>query len=235
MRNTTTDIRHEDSRPQPEFRSFGGRALIAFGWGCAVIACGLGCWTWRDLNAATVPDPIAFEDIAARAGVQFVLRNSATPEKHQIETMVAGVAIFDYNNDGKPDLYFVNGALQPTLEKAGPEFYNRLYRNNGDGTFTDVTLQAGVQGEGFATGVAIGDYDNDGFEDIFIAGVNRNILYHNRRDGTFEDVTRKAGLEAKGASVKPWSIAAGWFDYDNDGYLDLFVVNYVKWNPEKEQ
>ena len=112
---------------------------------------------WISRAAATPePDPITFEDIAARSGVDFVLRNSATPERHQIETMVSGVAIFDYNGDGKPDIYFVNGARQPQLDKPDPSFYNRLYRNNGDGTFTDVTLAAGVRGDGFATGVAVG-------------------------------------------------------------------------------
>ena len=116
------------------------------------------------------PDPITFEDVAGRAGVRFVLHNSATPEKHQIEPMVSGVAVFDYNNDGKPDIYFVNGAQQPRLEKPDPSFYNRLYRNNGDGTFTDITLEAGVRGEGFATGVAAADYDNDGFTDLFSPG-----------------------------------------------------------------
>jgi hypothetical protein len=178
---------------------------------------------------------IAFEDIARRAGIDFVLRNSATPEKHQVETMVSGVAVFDYNNDGRPDLYFVNGARQPKLDKDDPAFYNRLYRNNGDLTFTDVTLAAGVKGEGFATGVAAADYDNDGFTDLFIAGVNRNILYRNRGDGTFEDVTAKAGLAHPGTGgKKPWSVAAGWFDYDNDGRLDLFVVNYCAWDPATE-
>ena len=112
--------------------------------------------------------------------------------------MVSGVAIFDYNNDGKPDLYFVNGARQPQLDKPDPSYYNRLYRNNGDGTFTDVTLAAGVRGDGFATGVAAADYDNDGWEDLFIAGVNRNILYRNRGDGTFEDVTATARLAHAG-------------------------------------
>jgi hypothetical protein len=186
-----------------------------------------GCWL-----AATQPvvDPITFEDIAERAGVRFTLRNSATPEKHQIETMPAGVAIFDYNNDGRPDMYFVNGATVPGLVKAGPKFYNRLYRNNGNGTFTDVTERAGVSGAGYGMGVAVADFDNDGFEDLFLPGVNRNILYRNRGDGTFEDVTARAGLEGTG-----WSIAAGWFDYDNDGLLDLFVVRYVKWDPAKER
>src|SRR5205814_7483831 len=111
----------------------------------------------------------------------------------------------------------VNGASQPKLEKTGPAYFNRLYRNNGDGTFSDVTAAAGVQGQGFGMGVAAADYDNDGAADLFIAGVNRNILYRNRGDGTFEDVTEHAGLEQKGSGRKPWSVSAGWFDYDNDG------------------
>ena len=146
-------------------------------------------------------DPITFEDVAVRAGVEFVLQNSATPARRQIEPMVSGVAIFDYNGDGKPDLYFVNGARQPQLDKPDPSYYNRLYRNNGDGTFTDVTLAAGVRGDGFATGVAAADFDNDGWADLFIAGVNRNILYRNRGDGTFTDVTAAAGL-AQPAGVR---------------------------------
>src|SRR5215471_4784211 len=157
------------------------------------------------LAAAAAPTVrITFEDIAAHAGITFVLRDSATPVKHQIETMVGGVANFDYNNDGKPDIYFVNGARQPDLTKSEPAYYNRLYRNNGDGTFTDVTMSAGVRGEGFASGVAVADYDNDGWEDLFIAGVNRNILYRNRGDGTFEDVTARAGLGIQGNDRKPW-------------------------------
>jgi enediyne biosynthesis protein E4 len=183
---------------------------------------------------APEPSPIRFENIAGRAGLNFVLQDSATPEKHQIETMVGGVAVFDYNNDNRPDIYFVNGARQPSLEKTDASFYNRLYRNNADGTFADVTGEAGVRGAGFATGAAAADYDNDGFADLFIAGVNRNILYRNRGDGTFEDVTAKAGLGHDASRRKPWSISAGWFDYDNDGRLDLFVVNYCVWIPGKE-
>jgi hypothetical protein len=184
--------------------------------------------------AAATPEPIQFEDIAIQAGLRFVLRNAATPQRHQIEPMVGGVAALDYNNDGRPDIYFVNGAAQPGLEKSDPSFFNRLYRNNRDGTFTDVTLEAGVRGDGYQTGVAAADYDNDGFPDLFVAGVNRNTLYRNRGDGTFEDVTRRAGLAHDPARRKPWSIGAGWFDYDNDGRLDLFVVNYCIWIPEKE-
>ncbi|MGH2361843.1 MAG: CRTAC1 family protein [bacterium] len=149
--------------------------------------------------------------------------------------MVAGVAILDYNNDGWSDIYFVNGAKIPELVKTGPEYYNRLYRNNCDGTFTDVTEEAGVRGEGYSMGVAVGDYDNDGWPDIFVTGVNRNLLFHNNRDGTFTDVTDRAGL----AGIDPkrgkmWSICAAWFDYNNDGLLDLFVVNYCEWGLDKD-
>jgi len=202
-----------------------------------VVACGAAAsaLAWISLaGAAPQGVTITFEDIAGRAGVEFVLRNSATPARRQIEPMVSGVAIFDYNGDGKPDIYFVNGARQPQLDKPDPTYYNRLYRNNGDGSFTDVTLAAGVRGDGFATGVAAADYDNDGWEDLFIAGVNGNILFRNRGDGTFEDVTARAGLAGPAGVRKPWSVSAGWFDYDNDGRLDLFVVNYCAWDPEKE-
>ena len=131
------------------------------------------------------PSGPLFEDVSARAGIDFTLRNSATPEKHQIETMGGGVAMFDFNNDGRPDLYFVNGARQPGLEKTDASFHNALYRNNGDGTFTNVTAESGLAGSGYSQGVAAGDYDNDGFTDLFVAGVNRNALYRNRGGGTF--------------------------------------------------
>ncbi|MGH9721655.1 MAG: CRTAC1 family protein [Bryobacteraceae bacterium] len=179
------------------------------------------CW-WA--GAAPV-----FDDIAARAGLTFVLRNAATPEKHQIETMVGGVAVLDYDSDGRPDIFFTNGARQPDLKKVDASWWNRLYRNKGDGTFEDVTAKAGVSGEGFSIGAAAADFDNDGRTDLLVTGVDRNILYRNRGDGTFEDVTRKAGIHAE-----PWSVAAGWFDFDGDGWLDLFVANYVKWDPAKE-
>jgi hypothetical protein len=179
------------------------------------------------------PPPIAFSEVARSAGLNFVLRNGATPEKHQVETMPAGVAVLDYDNDGFEDIYFINGATVPGLVKTDRSYWNRLFRNRGNGTFEDVTEKAGVAGAGYSMAVATADYDNDGRTDIFVAGVNRNVLYHNNGDGTFTDVTERAGLAAA-YPAKPWSISAGWFDFDNDGRLDLFVVNYCRWNPAAE-
>jgi len=167
--------------------------------------------------------PIRFRNIANTAGLNFVLQNHATPEKHEIETMLGGVAAFDYNGDGLTDIYFTNGAAIPSLEKDSPKYFNRLYRNEGGMKFTDVTVQAGVQGVGYSMGAAAGDYDNDGHVDLFVAGVYRNILYRNLGNGCFEDVTPESGIKSD-----TWSVAAGWFDYDNDGWLDLFVVNYTQ-------
>ncbi len=175
---------------------------------------------------------IRFEEVARKAGLPFQLRNAAAGGFHSIELMVGGVAVLDFNNDGCADIFFTNGAAIPSLRKTGPEFFNRLYRNNCDMTFTDVTEHAGVAGEGYSMAVAAADFDNDGFTDIFVAGVNRNILYRNLGNGRFEDVTAKAGLTGADPRLgKPWSVSAGWFDYDNDGWLDLFVSNYVAWDP----
>jgi hypothetical protein len=171
-----------------------------------------------------VPRPIAFS-----------LDSNETPQRHVPETMAGGVAVFDYNNDGNPDIFFTNGADISTLEKNSPKYWNRLFRNNGDGTFTDVTEKAGLKGTGYDTGVAIGDYDNDGFEDILVTGVYHNTLYHNNGNGTFTDVTEKAGISNLDKEYGPmWSVGAAWVDVNNDGLLDLFVVNYLRWDRTKE-
>jgi enediyne biosynthesis protein E4 len=172
-------------------------------------------------SAEIVTSRFDFEDVADKAGVRFVLANNPTPEKRMIETMPGGIAVFDFNGDGRPDIFFTNGAEVPSLKKTSPAFWNRLYRNDGNFHFTDVTEQAGVVGLGYSMGVAAGDYDNDGHPDLFVAGVNRNQLLHNRGDGTFDDVTEKAGIKSG-----DWAVAAGWFDYDRDGLLDLLVVHY---------
>ncbi|MGA7412921.1 MAG: VCBS repeat-containing protein, partial [Bryobacteraceae bacterium] len=139
--------------------------------------------------AGTVAGPIMFEEIAERAGLAFTSNSSPTPNKNQPETMVAGVGLLDYDKDGYLDVYFVNGAAIPSLKKEGPPYWNRLFHNNHDGTFTDVTEKAGVAGEGYGMGVAIGDYDNDGWPDIYVVNVTKNQLFHNNHDGTFTDVT----------------------------------------------
>lgn len=175
--------------------------------------------------------PIRFDNTIAASKIAFTLRNSVSPQRYSIETMTGGVAVFDYNNDGLLDIFFTNGAAIPSLEKNDPKYYNRLFRNNGDGTFTDVTESAGLKGMGYSMGVAAGDYENDGFVDLYITGVNYNQLFHNNGDGTFTDVTAKAGVSGLlPNSGKPWSQTAGWIDYNNDGLLDLFVVNYLDYD-----
>jgi enediyne biosynthesis protein E4 len=185
--------------------------------------------------AALAQSPIRFEERAKPAGVNFITRNSASPNKNQIETMVAGVALFDYDGDGYLDIYLVNGAAIPSLTKESPDYWNRLYHNNHDGTFTDVTIKSGPAGAGYGMGVAVGDYDNDGRPDLFLANVTANQLFHNNGDGTFTDVTTKAGLTgAKYKGKKMWATDGGWFDYNNDGLLDLFVVNYCVWDVNQD-
>jgi hypothetical protein len=174
---------------------------------------------------------IQFEDVIEQSKIRFTLKNSVSPQHYSIETMLGGVAIFDYNNDGLLDIFFTNGAAIPSLEKSDPSYWNRLFRNNGDETFTDVTETAGLKGIGYSMGVAAGDYDNDGFVDLYITGVNRNQLFRNNGDGTFTDVTEKAHVNGTVPGLgKAWSVAAGWFDYNHDGLLDLFVVNYLNYD-----
>ena len=165
----------------------------------------------------------------------FRLESSETPERHAPETMAGGVAIFDYNNDGNLDLFFTNGADIQSLQKSAPKYSNRLFENDGRGNFRDVTAKAGLAGIGFSNGAAVGDYDNDGNDDLFVAGVHGNHLYHNNGNGTFTDVTAKAGLDKPDAEYGPlWSVGAAWLDANNDGLLDLFLVNYLAWDIRTE-
>jgi enediyne biosynthesis protein E4 len=195
---------------------------------------------WREVPGASSQvakseGPIRFEEVAQRAGLKYITTNGNTENKNQPQTMVAGVALFDYDGDGYLDVYFVGGAAIPSLQKETPAYWNRLFHNNHDGTFTDVTEKAGLAGAGYGSGVAVGDYDNDGWPDVFVANVTGNQLFHNNGDGTFTDVTAKAGVG--GALLngkKMWSVGGGWFDYNNDGLLDLFVVNYCVWEVNKD-
>jgi hypothetical protein len=187
--------------------------------------------SWRARAAQTLTGPIHF----TFHPISFSLDSCETPARHAPETMAGGVAVFDYDNDGRLDIFFTNGADISNLKKTSPKYWNRLFHNNGDGTFTDVTKKAGLAGTGYDTGVAIGDFDNDGYEDIFVAGVYRNTLYHNNRDGTFTDITEKAGLARADKQYGPlWSVGAAWIDVNNDGLLDLFVVNYLTWDGAHE-
>ena len=179
---------------------------------------------------------IRFENRQATSGIDFVLNNGTTNDKPVIDSTLGGVAVFDYNNDGRLDVFFTNGAHIPSLKKTNPSFYNRLYENQGGGTFADVTEAAGLAGSGYSMGAAVGDYDNDGRPDLYVTGVNVNALYRNDGKGAFTDVTDKTGVTGRVASGrKPWSVASAWVDYDSDGHLDLFVVNYLDWSFAKNQ
>ena len=172
-----------------------------------------------------------FVDVTEKLGIRFVQKASPTSRKYLLETMGSGVAVFDYDNDGRLDIFFANGAriddpMQPDAvpQKDGPQYWNRLYHQKADGSFEDVTEKAGLAGIGYCTGVAVGDFDNDGYEDLFVAGYGRSTLYHNNGNGTFTDVTDKAGVAGSG-----WATSAAWFDYDHDGRLDLVVARYMEW------
>ncbi len=193
----------------------------------------VGLWL---LAAVSPAPPVRFRDAAASSGLRFTLENAPTPAKRLIETMAGGLAAFDYNNDGRTDVFFTNGAAAASMEKDSPKYWNRLFRNDGGMKFTDVTAEAGLagagvsMGAGFSMGAAAGDFDNDGNVDLFVAGVGRSLLYRNLGNGKFEDVTARAGIQDA-----EWAVAAGWFDYDNDGLLDLWVVHYTAWPPATDR
>ena len=178
-----------------------------------------------------------FTDIAGKSHFAYTSNNDYKPGNRKFfpQPMCGGVAVLDYDQDGLMDLYFTNGAKLPELKKTGPEYYGLLLHNKGDGTFEDVTAKAGLTGAqmDFSFGVAVGDYDNDGYPDLFVANAGRNTLYHNNRDGTFTDVTVGSGLDNKPKDLL--SVQAAWFDYDHDGLLDLIVTNYTFWSPELDQ
>jgi hypothetical protein len=173
------------------------------------------------VSAAQQEHSVRFTNIAAEAKINFKHENGATPQKYMPETMAGGSIILDYNNDGWPDIFFVNGGSFADKQRAAAARH-RLYRNNKDGTFTDVTAQTGIGVAGFGMGACSADYDNDGWPDVFITGVGANKLYHNNGNGTFADVTQKAGV-----SSQLWSASCAFGDIDNDGDVDLYVTNYV--------
>jgi hypothetical protein len=176
-----------------------------------------------------------FTDVSHRSHFPYTSNNDFTGRKYFPQPMCGGVAAIDYNNDGLMDLFFTNGASLPELQKSSPAYYNCLLHNNGDGTFEDVTIRAGLAGAGlgYCFGVAAADYDNDGYQDLFVCSAGRNALYHNNGDGTFTDVTEGSGLEHKPEHVL--SVGAAWFDYNNDGLLDLIVTNYTTWTPQTDR
>ena len=194
----------------------------------------LAIWLLLSLMGAAPPPSVQFTDVTSVVHLDFKHESSATSNKYLIETMGGGVALLDYDNDGRLDIFFTNGAKVDdpmpdgkAADKSDSKFWNRLYHQNPDGTFTDVTEKAGLTGipqNHYDMGVAVGDYDNDGFEDIYITGFGGNTLYHNNGNGTFTDVTKAAGVAGG-----EWSASAGFFDYDNDGKLDLLVTRYIDW------
>jgi hypothetical protein len=184
--------------------------------------------------AQTTPKRPGFVDAVPRSKIAYKSNNSPDSRKYFPKPMCGGIALFDFDNDGRMDLFFTNGAQLPELKKTDPSYYNCLLKQRDDGTFEDVTAKAGLRGEhlDFNFGVAVGDYDNDGYEDLFICSAGKNVLYHNNGDGTFTDVTAASGIGGKPADTL--SVAAAWFDYDNDGLLDLVVSNYTFWTPQTD-
>ena len=196
-------------------RAWGVLFLLSFAWRVGAQA-----------PQGSPANPITFRDITQKAGIHFVHNNAAFGKKYLPETMGPGVAFIDYDNDGWPDIFIVNGMDWPG--HASKHSTPKLYHNNHDGTFTDVTHKAGLDVEMFGMGVAVGDYDNDGYDDLFVTALGQSHLFHNNGNGTFTDVTKKAGLWGP----NEFSTSAAWVDYDRDGKLDLVVANYVQWSLE---
>jgi hypothetical protein len=188
---------------------------------------------WKSLAAQPgqtppIDIPVRYTNVREAAGITFKQDSTQTEQKYYLETMGTGVGWIDYDQDGLMDLYFTQAGATDAYTPPQP-LHGVLYHNNGDGTFADVTEKAGVGPRDFyGQGVAVGDFDNDGYPDLYLTGYGRAILYHNNGNGTFTDVTEKAGVADKGG----WSTSAGWFDYDKDGYLDLVVLNYIEWTPQ---
>jgi hypothetical protein len=208
-------------------------AGFALCFSVAVFTNVLQCQTSQAPSAAPAA-PEVFSDVTQKLGVAFDYKASHTSKKYLLETMGPGLAMFDYDNDGRLDIFVVNGAplADPTPKKTmpaktGPEYWNRLYHQKSDGTFEDMTQKSGLQGVGYGMGVAVGDYDNDGFEDLYVTAYGQNRLYHNNGNGTFADVTPKAAVAGGG-----WSTSAAWADLDGDGFLDLIVLRYLEWDFE---
>src|SRR5438477_393976 len=208
------------------------KGLGLIGFGGASLAGAAGIFAWSDLTlaqrGARTGSPQAFEQILPSvSGITWVHRNGRSAEMFLPETTGAGCAFFDYDNDGWMDIYLVNSGKCDFYDPR-PPLRNALYHNNRNGTFTDVTEKAGVAGGGYGMGVAVGDYNGDGFPDLYVTGYGRAILYRNNGNGTFTDITKEAGVADEGQ----WSTSAGWFDFDKDGWLDLVVTNYIEWTPK---